>query len=43
MFLCALQVAPTFYIYKGGVKAAEMTGAKLDRLRALFDEAIHQG
>lgn len=32
----AIKVAPTFHLYKGGEKVAEMTGAKVDKLRALI-------
>jgi hypothetical protein len=35
-------VAPTFHLYKGGVKVGEMTGAKVERLRALIDEQLNQ-
>jgi len=34
----AIKVAPTFHLYKGGAKVAEMTGAKVDKLRALIAE-----
>lgn len=33
-----IRVAPTFQLYKGGVKVAEMTGAKVDKLRELINE-----
>lgn len=34
----AIKVAPTFHLYKGGAKVAEMTGAKVDKLRALIEQ-----
>jgi thioredoxin 1 len=34
--LLLLQVAPTFHLYKGGQKVADMTGAKVDKLRELI-------
>jgi len=33
-----IRVAPTFHLYKGGNKVAEMTGAKPDKLRELMDQ-----
>jgi thioredoxin 1 len=33
----AIKVAPTFHLYKGGEKVAEMTGAKVDKLRSLIE------
>ncbi|KAK9804467.1 hypothetical protein WJX73_005097 [Symbiochloris irregularis] len=33
-----IKVAPTFHLYKKGEKVAEMTGAKVDELRALIDK-----
>ncbi len=33
-----IKVAPTFHLYKGGSKVAEMTGAKVDKLKALIAE-----
>jgi thioredoxin-like negative regulator of GroEL len=35
-----LQVAPTFHLYKGGQKVADMTGAKVDKLRELITKHI---
>jgi hypothetical protein len=35
-------VAPTFHLYRGGVKVGEMTGAKVERLKALIDEQLNQ-
>jgi len=32
-----IRVAPTFHLYKRSEKVAEMTGAKVDKLRALID------
>jgi thioredoxin-like negative regulator of GroEL len=36
----AAQVAPTFHLYKGGQKVADMTGAKVDKLRELITKHI---
>jgi len=36
--LLLTQVAPTFHIYKNGQKMADMTGAKVDKLRALITD-----
>lgn len=33
-----IKVAPTFFLYKGGNKVAEMTGAKVDDLIALINK-----
>lgn len=33
-----IRVAPTFHLYKGGEKLAEMTGAKPDKLKELIDQ-----
>ena len=33
-----VKVAPTFYVYKGGERVAEMTGAKIEPLRELIEE-----
>jgi len=33
-----IRVAPTFHLYKGGSKVAEMTGAKVDKLKELIAE-----
>lgn len=38
-----IRVAPTFHLYRKGQKVAEMTGAKVDRLRALIDEQLAGG
>eukprot|EP00197_Chlamydomonas_leiostraca_P011397 CAMPEP_0202867768 /NCGR_PEP_ID=MMETSP1391-20130828/9612_1 /ASSEMBLY_ACC=CAM_ASM_000867 /TAXON_ID=1034604 /ORGANISM="Chlamydomonas leiostraca, Strain SAG 11-49" /LENGTH=178 /DNA_ID=CAMNT_0049547831 /DNA_START=39 /DNA_END=575 /DNA_ORIENTATION=+ len=35
-----IKVAPTFHLYKNNEKVAEMTGAKIDKLRALIDEQL---
>eukprot|EP00879_Flechtneria_rotunda_P005314 GHRR01005601.1.p1 GENE.GHRR01005601.1~~GHRR01005601.1.p1 ORF type:complete len:185 (+),score=41.35 GHRR01005601.1:513-1067(+) len=35
-----IRVAPTFHLYKQGVKVADMTGAKVDQLRALIQEHL---
>jgi hypothetical protein len=32
-----LQVAPTFHLYRGREKLAEMTGAKVDKLREIIE------
>jgi thioredoxin 1 len=37
-----IKVAPTFHLYKNGVKVADMTGAKVDKLRHLIEEQINQ-
>ncbi|GAB4819538.1 hypothetical protein N2152v2_006584 [Parachlorella kessleri] len=34
----AIKVAPTFHLYRRGEKVAEMTGAKVDKLRELIEE-----
>jgi hypothetical protein len=36
----AIKVAPTFHLYKGGEKVAEMTGAKMDKLRSLIEANV---
>lgn len=33
-----IKVAPTFHLYKEGEKVAEMTGAKVDKLRDLITQ-----
>ncbi|WIA21869.1 hypothetical protein OEZ85_004245 [Tetradesmus obliquus] len=33
-----IKVAPTFHLYKGGQKVADMTGAKVDKLRELITQ-----
>lgn len=38
LLLLLLQVAPTFHLYKGGQKVADMTGAKVDKLRELITQ-----
>lgn len=38
-----IKVAPTFHIYKNGQKVADMTGAKVDKLRALIDDQLKAG
>jgi thioredoxin 1 len=35
-----IKVAPTFHLYKHGKKVADMTGAKVDKLRALIDDHL---
>jgi thioredoxin 1 len=35
-----IKVAPTFHLYKGGEKVAEMTGAKVDKLRSLIEANV---
>jgi thioredoxin 1 len=35
-----IKVAPTFHLYKNGQKVADMTGAKVDKLRALIDDHL---
>lgn len=35
-----VQVAPTFHLYRNGQKVADMTGAKVDKLRALISEQL---
>jgi thioredoxin 1 len=35
-----IKVAPTFHLYKHGQKVADMTGAKVDKLRALIDDHL---
>jgi hypothetical protein len=42
LLLLVLQVAPTFHLYRGGVKLGEMTGAKVERLKTLIDEQLNQ-
>jgi thioredoxin 1 len=37
-----IKVAPTFQLYQGGAKVADMTGAKVDQLRALIDQHLAQ-
>uniref|UniRef100_A0A383W1D9 Thioredoxin domain-containing protein n=1 Tax=Tetradesmus obliquus TaxID=3088 RepID=A0A383W1D9_TETOB len=37
-----IKVAPTFQLYRGGAKVGEMTGAKVERLKALIDEQLNQ-
>ncbi len=32
-----IKVAPTFFLYKNSQKVAEMTGAKVDKLKQLID------
>lgn len=36
----AIRVAPTFHLYRKGEKVAEMTGAHVDRLKALVEEQM---
>lgn len=38
-----IKVAPTFHLYRKSVKVAEMTGAKVDKLRALISEQLATG
>jgi thioredoxin 1 len=38
-----IRVAPTFHLYRRGVKVAEMTGAHVDRLQALVEEQLGGG
>ena len=35
-----IKVAPTFHLYKAGEKVAEMTGAKVDKLRTLIEANV---
>ena len=38
-----IRVAPTFHLYRKGVKVAEMTGAHVERLQALVEEQLAGG
>lgn len=35
-----IRVAPTFHLYRRGLKVAEMTGAHVERLAALVEEQL---
>jgi thioredoxin 1 len=40
--MLGIKVAPTFHLYRSSNKVGEMTGAKVEKLRSMIEEAMNK-